>query len=912
MAGSALEGREDELAHASELLASDGTWGLVLTGEAGVGKTALAMTLLDRLAETGHPTHEVFCSEASIDVPLGCLTRMLLDGDDGRVGDASLSGAVAAMLRLAEGPLPLVVLIDDLPFIDAVSALAVLEFFHSGRGMLVATARDDHVLPPYAEPLTTAPSIAALPVAPLSVAAAEAVLVRMLDARPSDDARDRLLESARGNPLLLRELTTHAGSSGALQREAEGYTLAADYDPAPALGEAIAARLRGISPEAQRAFESLAVLGGLDVRLAREAGLLAGIDELETSGLVTVRDNADRHLIEATHPLYLEALAGSLSQTRRIRIVGDLLDVARRIRVSEALELRLTMLALETDHDLEPAVLVRCAELAQLREDHRLAVALGRAALGHQESRATPQLLALSLLMLSEHDQALEVLGQGVAGAIDPSEAIELQCIQARVLVYAGRPTEALRVLELTRGQDLPPELAVRVELITSELDGMRGEWSMAHRRSRAVFDRRDRLSVTDCYLASVLCAISASFNGPYRELQEPLNVVAEPTTPTAWTRHFHIWHQLAVATEACLGGRALEALERCEAGAGDAAAGLAAPEFHGWWRATQGILAGFTGNVDDRTAIVVNEGRIGLERIDPGGLLSFAVANSAVIAAMVRDHGAALYYATLYDETFRPIEFKTTAHGDRARAWIAALEGDLDLAAELTLVACAEAQSVSATSYALFMAYDAIRFLRPDVVLDPLADYALRMDAPLGNLLHEHAVRLARGDGRGLAEVSVRIEDAGCCQFAAEALASAIDTGTLRGRELDRARHRLRRLSALFSAPTPALLQLDHDGTRGGRIDPTTTLTARQLEVARLAADGLTSADIADQLYISTRTVDNHLASVFQALDVHARQELVGRISPVDVSDRGYRAIFPRDGPSRDGPSSAGTDAGQ
>ena len=49
--------------------------------------------------------------------------------------------------------------------------------------------------------------------------------------------------------------------------------------------------------------------------------------------------------------------------------------------------------------------------------------------------------------------------------------------------------------------------------------------------------------------------------------------------------------------------------------------------------------------------------------------------------------------------------------------------------------------------------------------------------------------------------------------------------------------------------------------------------LTARQAEVLGLVTEGLTTAQIADRLFISHRTVDNHLAAIFLKLDVTSRQ---------------------------------------
>ncbi len=63
-------------------------------------------------------------------------------------------------------------------------------------------------------------------------------------------------------------------------------------------------------------------------------------------------------------------------------------------------------------------------------------------------------------------------------------------------------------------------------------------------------------------------------------------------------------------------------------------------------------------------------------------------------------------------------------------------------------------------------------------------------------------------------------------------------------------------------------------DGPRANDSD----LTPSELRVARLAAAGMTNKDIASALFISPKTVEHNLSSVYRKLAVRTRTELAGR----------------------------------
>jgi DNA-binding NarL/FixJ family response regulator len=64
--------------------------------------------------------------------------------------------------------------------------------------------------------------------------------------------------------------------------------------------------------------------------------------------------------------------------------------------------------------------------------------------------------------------------------------------------------------------------------------------------------------------------------------------------------------------------------------------------------------------------------------------------------------------------------------------------------------------------------------------------------------------------------------------------------------------------------------------------------LTARQLEVLRLSARGLTNAEIANVLGISGATVKNHLERVYDSLDASNRTEAAMRLRELGLEDDG------------------------
>jgi DNA-binding CsgD family transcriptional regulator/tetratricopeptide (TPR) repeat protein len=143
--------------------------------------------------------------------------------------------------------------------------------------------------------------------------------------------------------------------------------------------------------------------------------------------------------------------------------------------------------------------------------------------------------------------------------------------------------------------------------------------------------------------------------------------------------------------------------------------------------------------------------------------------------------------------------------------------------------------------------------------------------ELPPGALAEPYAAQIA-GDWARAAELWTEI---GCPYEVALALAEADDKDALRA-----ALDELRRLGAQPAAATVAR-RLRERGVRGLPRGPRSStrqnpahLTAREVEVLALVAEGLRNAQIAERLFLSEKTVSHHVSAILRKLDVRTRGE--------------------------------------
>ena len=90
--------------------------------------------------------------------------------------------------------------------------------------------------------------------------------------------------------------------------------------------------------------------------------------------------------------------------------------------------------------------------------------------------------------------------------------------------------------------------------------------------------------------------------------------------------------------------------------------------------------------------------------------------------------------------------------------------------------------------------------------------------------------------------------------------------------RRVGRGRASLRPGRKVRRIPLDATVELVAPARKDVGSDAAEDLTARELEVLALVAQGLTDAEVAERLVVSIRTVHAHLRSIYRKLDVRSR----------------------------------------
>ena len=802
----------------------------------------------------------------------------------------------------AKGPLCLV--IDDVHWADAASLryLAFLLTRLEELDVALVVATRPHEAGADAELLaavTTDNAAEVIRLPPLTRAAVAQLVESGLGGAPDPVFVDACLRATRGTPFLMRVLVEALREGGIAPTEEAARHV--ERIGARTVGRSIRLRLRRLPENAGRLARALAVLEQSDLL---QAAQLAGLDELEAAEAAELLTTAGflepGWPLTFVHPIVRSGVYSELSSAERGQAHRR---AARLIAEQPAASGRVAQHLLVSEPAADGWVVERLVEAACAagkQGAHESEAAFLRRVLAEPPPPGDQSPLLLDLGM-AEASAGLAGWREHLQGAIDAAPNAEA----------AGGAAMALG-LTLSRAQRFPEAVEV-LDRASTALDRRDGELgllletaavvagmydpvttpSVALRRA-ALRERASRDQAAPAELVAAASQISALMNEPAEVCAELATraLQGEDTAPPGSNgRPWFLRNMVFAATLALLWAERyaqvrplLDAAIAQARATGDSARLALGLANRGWLALRRGDLS--AAEADARTALAAT----GL----PAPLM-YRVLNGGVLVRVLLEQGeldeAEETLATLEGEAESGFVTAAGLRLARGRLRVAqgrvaeGLEDFLDVGKGLTqaMVTCPSylpwRSQAALAQLALGDQESAGRLAEEELEL------ARAFGAPRALGVAKRAVGVVAGGDRGellLREAIEALEHGDAKLERARALA---DLGALLRRRNRRteAREMLREaLDVAHRAGAKPLAEyaeteLRATGARPRRVVLTglDSLTASERRIAELASQDLTNREIAQTLFITARTVEGHLTSVFRKLQLDSRDEL-------------------------------------
>ena len=859
-------GRDADLRALRSFVLSKDVGSAAITGPAGIGKTHLARDLAGEAEQRGFTVLRAFAAENATAFPFAALAPLLPPLGEQRDAAALLQQVRAQWQKDYAGH-PVLLVIDDCHLLDPGSAALVQQLVNSATCRLLATLRADQPVPAAIDGLWRSGALEIVDLGPLDTPALHDLLEEILGPPVSLQATQRLLRRTEGNPLFVREMVRAALVDESLSKATGIWELLPGDTTSMRLADIVRRRIHSLGQFQMETLQLLAVAGAIS-----EADLAAiledpPIEDLEERGLVVLDRDGKRSVVRLGHPVFGEVLRADLPRSRQRRLHAALaarIEACGARRRDDVLHL-VTWLA--DDGAVTAEQLVAASKRAQALFDLPLARELAHRAVDAGGGIGASIALSEAEFRSGDVSSALNVLERAAAAATTDDEIAGVADTRAHVLCIAGRSEEAFDVLEDAR-QHVSPEaaeqIAGRTAVMMLQVAGRPREALLAVDELRAAHpEGPDSMSVKTRMRADYVASLALPLIGRSGESLALSHAFAEwlerdPDVPIpveqsligSTLAHLFAGDLAAARTDA-------EALERGMVRMGD-------PEGEATGALLQGRVAVAWGELASARRYFQRSLAINEEIADQIGI-RWSLGGVALSAGMSGDATAAAEAAArIESDLVEPAGLFEADLVQRGLAWAALANGDPPTARDLLAHAAVWARGLGQTVPAWQLDHDLLRMGgQPPQWLTEATGTAWADTAAL------HARGVLASDPEQLSEAAQRWAALGFRVEAAETTAAAVDAfrrvgSNRRATALIQQYESLR--ASVLEVRTPGLLR---------PAEQAVALTRREREIADLAIQNLTSAEIAQRLVLSRRTVENHLQRIYTKLGVSNRKEL-------------------------------------
>jgi DNA-binding CsgD family transcriptional regulator len=700
---------------------------------------------------------------------------------------------------------------------------------------------------------------------PLARSEVEELVDAVLDGPVDVEARRLLWDASQGNLLYLRELIRDGLRTGSLFLD-DVWRWQRPMRPPVGVRDLIGSQVDALSPQGRRALELVAHAEPLEWTLLASLAEEDALDELVRDGHLMAEPDGNRIAARVSHPLVAEVLRANVSEVRRRRIYGELVDALNAFDQRRTDALRRVTWTVDAGRAVTADELIEAARRVMLLDATRAEALAVRASEAGAGLRA--DVVRAQVLMFANRAEAAEgILSSVTTPLID--DDIEVTVMRAHNLTFGlYEPGRAVSLIDdlLRRMGDAAHSRYVRAQQLSMLL--FAGQVVEVINRAGVLL--RDEESTPSDRLRTMLTLVPAvaASGRPIEALRtadaaNALVGIAERDLPYARG-------QLAAGAVLALqwAGR-LEDAEKLASLGYEHGVRQDATLLRGVSAYQLGLCAYWSGRMNSARARFAEA--VAAMRLADVGFLPSACDHLVAVEALL---GITSGRNEVIADAARFPLYETER--TRLEGVAAAGRGDLARARELAGRAAETAAENGLAMLEVLALWDCARWGDVDAVGARLQEAASRCDGALAPVLAAAVAAWSSADATGLEAKGRELERLGFVLWAAELhrvaarihAKAGLAVRALHAHTLaDRLLARCERSATLLSDRSPE--------------DVGPELTRREREVVELATRGLTNAEIAKRLSISARTVETHLQHVYGKLGLRSRRDLVLTLRP-------------------------------